>query len=291
MFEDPLIRRTLLTSLIAIPAGYALGAVFVVATREPTRETVEFRTVPTDEELLARCETLVPEGTHERLKEAVAEVARLEGQLVEKERELAMVEQSRVDNEAARKDLDARRRMLQAEVSELRRALEKVAVERDELLVELKQTVEALDAQVEETERQRSEKERWKQVSTDEAWSRFVAEAKIALCDRGIRKRQERCEEHIDGVFSDDVRDAFQRCLRTGQATPTLGQLADPDARLPPHAVAIPDDRSVPGRGHYIVMCDPDLPESTTDGIVVERDEPSLDDALDGALDALSRGD
>lgn len=291
MLDDPLIRRTLLTAIVAIPAGYAIGAIVVVGTREPLRETVEVRTVPTDDELLARCEALIPEGTHERLKQAVAEVSRLEGQLVEKERELALIEQSRVDNEAARKELETKRRMLQAEVKELRRALTKVAVERDELLVELKETVEALDAQVEETERQRTEKERWRQVSTDEAWSRFVAESKIALCDRGTRKRQDRCESHLEAFFGRALEERFQNCLLTGQATPTLGQLEDPDARLPPAAVAVPEDRSIPGRGYYVVLCDQDLPESTTDGVVVERDEPSLEEALDGALDALSNGD
>jgi len=291
MLEDPLIKRTLLTAVVAIAAGYALGAVYVTATREPLRETVEVRTVPTDEELLARCEALVPEGTHERLKQAVAEVARLEGQLVEKERELALVEQSRVDNEAERKSLDAKRRMLTAEVNELRKALTKVAVERDELLVELKDTVAALDAQVEETERQRVEKERWRQVSTDEAWSRFVAEAKVTLCDRGTRKRQDRCEEHVGGFLQGAIQEDFQRCLLTGQATPTLGQLSDPDAKLPAAAIAIPDDRALPGRGHYVALCDEALPESTTDGVVVERDAPSLDEALDGALDALSSED
>lgn len=263
MLDDPIIRRTLITAAVAIPTGYLIGAAYVLGVREPMRETVEVRVQPTDEALLALCEQRMPKGVQGRLQDAVMEIERLEGQLVEKERELSAITATQARSQQEQDQLERRTRRLQAEAEALRVALDRVAEERDELVSELKASLRALDEQVQETERQRASKDRWRSRSVDEAWLRFTAETKNRLCDRGTRRRLERCETHLDTFFHEsNLQPSFRQCLLTRQAVPSLGTLPNPDAPLPAHARPIPDDRSLPGRGHYIVLCDPTLPEA-----------------------------
>lgn len=285
---DP--RTAIVAGLPALALGGALGAVLTDAWREPMRTSVEVLVMPTDDQWRIRCEEMVPEGTEARLKGAVAEIARLEGEIESKEAALTQLERTVGKTAADAAAFEQQRATLKAEVRALRKALDVVAVERDALVVELKQTIEALDAQVVATETERVAKEQWKRVSTDNAYTGFVARTQITMCDRGTAKRQGKCEEVVADALDRLVADRFVACVNSGQAVPSVLQLSRPDDPIPAAAVRLPDDRSVPGRGWYVQLCDPALPEA--DGLADLPDDPTpepttLDDALDAALDAL----
>ena len=148
----------------------------------------------------------------------------------------------------------------------LRAQLNQAEKERDELVVELKKTVAELENQIKETEIQRDRAERYKGESHQNLWTSFGNEAKVEICDRGTRRRHEKCHEAVETALTPAIKDQFLTCVNTWQFTPTLRQQEDRKAELPKHAVKLSDDDRFTEKGWYIQFCDPSLPEAAETG-------------------------
>lgn len=247
--------------------GLALGAVAGVALyaamSEPERvevpriEVIEKELTP--EQLEALCSETVKDD-REALADAQTRFKDLESTLAAKEAELAEAKKQ-VETDANRRAAAAKKwKEMEAEIEQLKAQLVVVEQERDELTVKLKETVQELNAQIKETERQRTRAEKYKSESQQNLWTTFEAQAKVEICDRGSRRRHEKCHEAVDQAVA-SFHDRFMICVDTYQATPTLIQ-AERGAELPQNAAWLNDDNRFTKRGWYIQFCDPTLPEA-----------------------------
>jgi chromosome segregation ATPase len=245
--------------------GFAIHFAFMasnpeVVTRVVTEEKIVAERL-SDEEIQAICETVTLDEK-ERLRAAQDEVSSLRTTLESRELELAELRDDQRRKQAAGAEAAQRLRDLEEEVSTLRVQLEEVTAERDGLIVELKTTVRKLEVQIKETEKYKKEAKKWKRKSTANAWRSFIAEAKVAICDRGTKKRHEKCHAAVDESLNDEFQDLFETCVDSYQATPILGQV-DKGMGLPAFAREVPDDRRFSSRGGWhIRFCDPTLPEA-----------------------------
>jgi DNA repair exonuclease SbcCD ATPase subunit len=244
--------------------GFALGFAFVKASPEVVTQVVtEQQVVPerlSQEEIEQICATLTVDAK-QQLLQAQEAVASLRGTLEAREQELAELQEQRRRSAAAGAAVQARITALEAEVGALRTQLVTVTAERDGLIVELKDTVRKLEVQIAETEKFKREAKKWKHTSTANAWRSFVAEAKVAICDRGTKKRHESCHEAVDEALGNELQDLFERCVDSEQAVPMLAQSEKEDG-LPAFAQALPNDKRFSTRGWHIRFCDPSLPEA-----------------------------
>lgn len=255
--------------LVGILAGAIAGAgVFAVLGPTPPPPEVKIEVVKeqlTAEELAALCSEEV-EDERTALKDAQSKVTDLQSQLAAREQELADLQQQAEKDESKKAAAAQRYKDLQAEVESLRGQLAKAEQERDTLVVELKKTVAELEEQIKETEVQRQRAERYKGESHLNLWSSFSNEAKVEICDRGSRRRHEKCHEAVESALTPAIRERFLTCVNTWQFTPTLRQLEDRKAEIPLHAQKLSDDDRFTEKGWYVQFCDPSLPEALEPG-------------------------
>lgn len=265
----------LLPGLLGLLAGALAGAGVFAALRpaeEPEIRTEVVKQQLTPEELANLCSDEV-QDERQALQEAQSKVVDLQSQLASREQELADLE-AQAEKDASKKAAAAQRyKELQAEVESLRSRLTQAEQERDTLVVELKKTVAELEDQIKQTEVQRQRAERYKSESHVNLWSSFSNEAKVEICDRGTRRRHEKCHEAVEGALTPQIREQFLTCVNTWQFTPTLRQLEDRKAAIPAHAVKLSDDDRFTEKGWYIQFCDPSLPEAPEGGVQTEGGE------------------
>ena len=101
--------------------------------------------------------------------------------------------------------------------------------EREALRKELKQTIKELDFQVAQSQKYKRKAKRYKMESTTNLWSAFLANAKVKICDRGSRKRHEKCHVAVEEALSSQIRSRFTVCVDTYQSVPVLKQVAKSD--------------------------------------------------------------
>lgn len=264
--------------------GYAGHAIFVqpeviVPPPEIIKEEIS------DEALMALCEELTDT---EKVKVVAAQerVASLQSELAAKEAELASLKQAAEKDESRAAAARKKWREMENEISSLRIQLAEAESERDELRVELRQTLRDLDRQIAETRVYKAKAIQYKQESTANLWSAFNANAKVEICDRGTRKRHEKCHEAVDSALTSRINEKFQVCVDTYQAVPVLKQ-ADKGEALPQFAQWLPDDNKFTKKNWYIMFCDPTLPEAEDADLVntnldaTPRADPILDDEED----------
>ena len=97
--------------------------------------------------------------------------------------------------------------------------------ERDELKVEYKKHLVELKKQVKKTQKFKAKAKKYKAQSTANLWTAFQAQAKVKGCDRGSRKRHEKCHEAFDLSMTEKVEQRFYNCVDTYQAVPVLRKI------------------------------------------------------------------
>ena len=89
----------------------------------------------------------------------------------------------------------------------------------------------------------------------------FNAEAKVAICDRGSRRRHDKCHEAVETALTAEMQSKFLSCVDSYQFTPMLRQL-ERKQEVPSNAMKLSDDDRFTDKGWYIQYCDPTLPEA-----------------------------
>lgn len=244
------------TSFLALAVGALIGAgVMAMIPRQPT--LVEISKDLTNEEIDALCAPKVDEAVADAagdLEEAQGRVRTLEAQVDAKQREVerleADMERRAEKGSALAGELERARGALRTLETELERAIE----EKETLMVELRRTEVALEEQEAKTDLAKEESLVFK-------WRSFVGYAQLEVCDKGLRRRMGRCRETVAAAFDREIRREFERCLKSGQEMPTVGEVDRPRRdELPAFAVWIDQDERVT-RGWYVQLCDPTLPE------------------------------
>ena len=287
------LSTTLPTALIALAIGTAAGGVIgyaghaifvqpevIVPPPEIIKETID------DEALMALCAELTDNEKAQVI--AVQEkVTTLQSQLAQKEEELANLKRENEKDEVRAAAARKKWRAMEGEIASLRVQLAEAESERDELRVELKQTLRDLDRQIAETRVYKAKAIQYKQESTANLWLAFNANAKVEICDRGTRKRHEKCHDSVSSALTSRINQKFQVCVDTYQAVPVLKQAEKGDP-LPQFAEWLPDDNKFTKKNWYIMFCDPTLPEAEDSDLLngsfeapAPRSEPVFEDEDD----------
>lgn len=233
----------------------------------------------TEEELLEICNELIQDGETKAMG-AQRRVEELQTELEAKEAALAEFEAKELVDEKKKAEATKRWQAMKTELETLRSQLSTAEVERDEARNELKQTLVQLDRQIAETRKfkekatvYREKAIHYKGESTRNLWSSFTNNAKVEICDRGSRKRHEKCHEAVEAAMSGPIEAKFVECVDTYQARPELRQLDKKEA-MPAFAQALADDNKFTNKGWVIVFCDPTLPEAGDK--LLEEADPDL---------------
>lgn len=256
---------TLLT--VGMGVGYGVNAMTEDSVQVVMSEPTVIRQELSDEELAELC---ADETRDERtaLTGAQARVDTLQEQLARRETELEEYRAQSDKDRARSAEATARYREMEEKLATAEKEIEGLTMrlamaeaERDEALVELKETVEALNSQIQETESARKVAKKYKRQSVRNLWAAFVAESKVAICDRGSRKRHAKCHTAVDEALGPDVKDRFTHCVNSNQATPAL-IMGEKKTDLPEYAAMLNEDSRFTNKGWYIQFCDPSLPEA-----------------------------
>lgn len=234
----------------------------------------------TEEELLALCADLVEDGQTKAMK-AQDRVQSLQDDLAEKEELLAKLQAEDIKDEKKRAAATKKWREMEAELETLRAQLTEAETERDTLRNELKETLVELDRSIAETKKfkdkakvYRAKAIQYKTESTENLWKSFGSEAKVEVCDRGTRKRHEKCHAAVQSALTPAIRRKFEECVDTYQAVPVLRQL-EKGEKMPHLAQELPNDNKFTKKGWVIIWCDPSLPEAGGD--ILSEPDPDLD--------------
>lgn len=255
--------------ILGIGAGYALHSFLADPVEVIVSEPTVIKENLTAEEIAAFCEDEVLDE-RAALGTAQDKVTDLQSRLDARESELATLqkdtESKKASAGAAWTEMKKKLEALEAEVATLETQLQEAQQERDTLLVELKETVVALEKQIKETVKQKERGDKYKAESHQNLWTTFAAEAKVNICDRGTRKRHEKCHDAVtEALAKSSVQQRFIECVDTNQATPNLVQAERNDRKadnLPPYAKWLDDDSRFTNKGWYVQYCDPTLPEA-----------------------------
>ena len=263
-------------------AGLAIGALsggvvgWVAHALTAAPKIVEKKTeVPrelTDAEVIDLCADVNPDQ-RSKILGAQRKVEDLQTLLDEKEQELADMKAKTETDETRRKAAAKKWKEMEAQIAQLQQERDAAVQERDGLRTELQTTLKELDHQIKRAETFKVKAKEFKKKSTENDWKAFDAEAKLEICDKGTRKRHDKCYDAVDAALGPSVRAKFETCVDSYQARPTLRE-AKKGEELPDFAEWLPDDTKFTSKGFYIVYCDPTLPESKTmDDIDKELEE------------------
>jgi len=212
----------LLLGAAGLLAGAAVGYAVKHLTTDPVAIVVQQPEVVKQELSPEELENLCSEPLDDErmnLAKAQAKVVDLQAQLQARESELGKLK-GQVEVDEQKRAAAARRwKEMESEIEQLKTDLAQAESERDEVMVELKTTIRKLERQIRETEKAKAEADFYKNESTVNLWSAFVAQAKVEICDRGTRKRHEKCHEAVAGALDKMSKDRFRECVDTYQAT------------------------------------------------------------------------
>lgn len=270
--------------VVAVLAASALGCVLGFAARTmtapppPRPQPQIIRQELSAEELAELCE---PEFKDERqsLIEAQTKVKSLESELDSKRAELAQLKADAEKASANREVAIKRWKEKEKEIEDLKAQLATAKTERDDIMVELQATIKELKTEITARKEAEAKAEYFKSESVAASWGGFVSTAKVEICDRGTRRRHDKCHEAVEAAMTPAIKDRYAVCVNSYQAMPVLKQLEKKEA-LPSFAERLPDDNKFTDGGWYILFCDPTLPESGAKPW--QAAEPSVD--ADGTL-------
>ena len=216
--KGTLILLVLITAVVCVIGG-VLGhqvlsePVVVMPAPEVIKEEL------TEAELRLLAEDLIKTET-ERADDAMARIDTLQKELAAKEAELAKVKGDKQKTAAARSRLND-------EIAFLRVQLASAEEEREALRKELKQTIKELDFQVAQSRKYKRKAKRYKMESTTNLWSAFVANSKVKICNRGSKRRHEKCHAAVEEALANTMRARFTVCVDTYQSVPVLKKAAN----------------------------------------------------------------
>ncbi len=252
--------------IVAVLAASAIGCVLGFAARylttppPPKPEPQVIRQELTPEQLAELCE---PEFKDEResLIQAQTKVKSLESELDTKNRELAQLKADAEKNSANREAAAKKWKAKEAEIESLKAQLAEAKKERDDIMVELQDTIRELKTEIAARKEAEAKAEYFKSESVEASWSGFISSAKVDICDRGTKRKHEKCHEAVEAAMTPDIQEKFAQCINSYQAMPVLKRLEKKET-LPSFAVTLPEDNKFTDNGWYILFCDPTLPES-----------------------------
>jgi hypothetical protein len=199
-------------------------------------------------DLYDRCQPL--EGSEKQmLDEAQTKVESLKTEIQAKEVEVARLEKKAKENVVLKKELDAKK----AELVDLRSKLEVAEKEKADL-------EQKLQVAVQETSAARSERDMARGETIDVKWNEFKAQAALAICEKGNRKKLGNCREAVAATMTPERETRFRECISKKQAVPQLREL-EKDQKLPTFAEWLNKDSKFT-KGWYVLFCDPTLPEA-----------------------------
>lgn len=243
-------------------AGIGFAAHAMLAEPEPPPPpTVEIvKQELSAEEIASLCKDEV-EPERKALLQAHERVKTLESDIAAREKEIAdykaKAEKDAAGRAAAKKKWEA----MEQEVASLRVQLASAQQEREQIMTELQTTIKQLNTEIKARQKAEALAQHFKTESTTNLWSAFGANAKVEICDRGTRKRHERCHEAVEAAMV-PFQDKFKTCVDSYQAVPVLKQTDKKNEPLPAFAEALADDNKFTNKGWYIIFCDPSLPEA-----------------------------
>lgn len=259
--------------------GVGLGWFGSQMLTEPTVITAEVQIEEeeaelTEEELARLCAGNVQEHKVGIL-DLQSKVKGLQSTLEEKEKELDALRKKSKKGDTPQ--ISERQKELESELATLRIQLAATEQERDALRTELKQTLTKLDSQIRETKKYKSKAKKYKKRSVENLWKAFVADAKVQACDRGSRRRHEKCWAEFNGVLNEESshQQRFMTCVNTYQAVPVLRK-AKLFEKLPSFATWLSGEKNKGKfiKGWYILFCDPSLPTNTEDPELNDTPKP-----------------
>ncbi len=213
----------------------------------------------TPEEMEVLCAGLT-KTARDQLIGAQSRVENLEETLRMREAELSELKQ-KVETDEAKKAAAAKRwKEIEAEIATLKKERDAAVTERDALREELKTTLKELDRQIARADAFKAKAKEFKKKSTENDWQAFLANAKLEICDKGTKKRHEKCHEAVEQALGPAVMAKFEVCVDSYQARPSLRALERGEA-LPEYGQRLPDDNKFTRAGWAIIFCDPTLPE------------------------------
>jgi hypothetical protein len=118
-----------------------------------------------------------------------------------------------------------------------------------------------LDFQVSQSKKFKRKAKRYKMESTSNLWSAFKASAKTKICNRGTKKRHDKCYAAVDESMGSQVRGRFTVCVDTYQSVPVLKYI-EKGAAMPRYSDKLSQDSKFTKKW-YVLFCDPTLPEAS----------------------------
>ncbi len=248
--------------VLGVLVGSAVGYVASETLQEPQEVVTQTQVVQeelSNEDLEELCKGLTDEEKKNVL-EVQEEVKSLQMTLADREAELDKLKEQKHNTEKARKAARAKWKAMEEEIATLQIQLAAAEQERDELKVELQETLVELKKQVKKTQKFKAKAKKYKAQSTANLWTAFQAQAKVKGCDRGSRKRHEKCHQAFDLSMTEKVKQRFYNCVDTYQAVPVLRKV-DGGEDLPPYSAYLSSDSRFT-KNWAIIFCDPTLPEA-----------------------------
>ena len=248
--------------VLGILMGSGIGYITSETLREPQEIVTKTEVVQeelSNEDLEELCKGLTDEEKKNVL-EVQEEVKSLQMMLSDREAELEKLKAQKHSSEQAQKAARKKWKAMEEEIATLQVQLAAAEQERDELKVELQETLVELKKQVKKTQKFKAKAKKYKAQSTANLWTAFQAQAKVKGCDRGSRKRHEKCHEAFNLSMTDKVKQRFYNCVDTYQAVPVLRKIAGGEG-LPPHSAYLSSESRFT-KNWAIIFCDPTLPEA-----------------------------
>lgn len=273
-------KQLLMTGIgvFGVLVGSGLGYVASQSFQEPQEVVTQTQVVTqelSNEDLEELCKGLTDEEKKNVL-EIQREVNDLQSVLADREAQLEKLKRQQHSTEEARKAARAKWKEMEEEIATLHIQLAAAEQERDELKVELQNTLTELKKQVKKTQKFKAKAKKYKAQSTANLWTAFKAQAKVKGCDRGSKRRHEKCHEAFDGGMTEKVKQRFYNCVDTYQAVPVLRKVKKGES-LPSYSARLnPDSRFTDD--WVVIFCDPTLPEARDKDL--DDDPPSRSEEL-----------
>lgn len=248
--------------LFGVMVGSGLGYVASQSLQDPQEVVTQTQVVTeelSDEDLAELCRGLTDEEKRNVL-EVQEEVKNLQATLSDREDELNKMKQQQFKTEEARKAARIKWKAMEEEIASLHVQLASAEQERDDLKVELQNTLVELKKQVKKTQKFKAKAKKYKAQSTANLWTAFQAQAKVKGCDRGTRRRHEKCHEAFQISMTEKVKQRFYNCVDTYQAVPVLRKMKGGES-LPAHSTYLNKESRFTDNW-IILFCDPTLPEA-----------------------------
>ena len=255
---------------IAVVGALAGAAIAWVAKTPDTVQTEVVRAL-SDAEITEICGDAV-EMASGQLEEAQGKVQFLENEVVARSAQVAELENEMAARSERGRELVAELQRAKADLSEALEQLEIAKAEKEALVAELTETKEKLVETEDALVAQKADTTRAKEDALVNKWYRFVHSAQLSVCEKGTRKKMEACREVVQAsLVTDERRDRFAHCVRSGQAVPMVQEI-DKNEAMPTFAQMV-NDAEKSTKDWLVVFCDPTLPENT-DGFLNEEPLP-----------------